>query len=60
MPGRVAIKHASMDQTASLHFDSDHLTLLAELESKIFRSMSGVGAVVSEETEKPVAAEASP
>ncbi len=49
-----------MDQTASLHFDSDHLTLLAELESKIFRSMSGVGAVVSEETEKPVAAEASP
>jgi hypothetical protein len=59
MPGKIAMKHATMDQTVSLHFDSDQVTLLAELDPKIFRSMPGV-AIKSTEPEAPAAPESSP
>jgi hypothetical protein len=59
VPGKIAMKHATIDQTVSLHFSSDQLTLLAELDPKIFRSMPGV-AVESAEDEAPAAAESSP
>jgi hypothetical protein len=59
-PGKVAMKHATIDQTVSLHFDHDQVTLLAYLDPKIFRSMPGVGSVETDEPETPVAEEAPP
>jgi hypothetical protein len=59
VPGKIAMKHATIDQTVSLHFDGDQLTLLAELDPKIFRSMPGV-VVESTEPVTPAAPESSP
>ena len=59
MPGKIAMKHATMDQTVSLRFDSDQVTLLAEMDPKIFRSMPGV-AIESAATQAPAAPESSP
>jgi hypothetical protein len=59
MPGKIAMKHATMGQTVSLHFDSAQLTQLAELDPKIFRSMPGV-AVESTEPVTPAATDTAP
>ena len=59
-PGKVAMKHATIDQTVSLHFDHEQVTLLAELDPKIFASMPGVGSVDTDEPAAPVAEEAPP
>ena len=59
-PGKVAMKHATIDQTVSLHFNHEQVTLLAELDPKIFASMPGVGSVDTDEPAAPVAEEAPP
>ncbi len=42
MPGKIAMRHAIMDQTVSMNYDTAQLTLLAEMDPKVFRSMPGV------------------
>ena len=52
-PGMIAMKHATIDQTVSLHFDREQVTLLAELDPKIFASMPGVGSIDTDEPAAP-------
>lgn len=60
MPGNIAMKHATMDQTVSLHFSHDEVTLLAEMDPKVFRSMPGVAKTTAAEDIETVPSEADP